>query len=101
MNNLDLTNIFDLDQNVLAVYTTGAYEGDKWGIKIGLRIENTQINTLLETTNESGNQDYTNVFPSAHTSYKVSDNFSMQLGYSKRINRPGLRQLNPFSNIQE
>ena len=100
VNNSDLTNIFDLDQNVLAIYTTGAYEGDKWGIKVGLRLENTQINTLLETTNESDTQDYTNVFPSAHTSYKISDNFSLQVGYSKRINRPRLRQLNPFSNIR-
>ena len=96
----DLANIFDLDQNVLAVYTTGAYEGDKWGIKLGLRVENTDINTLLETTNESSTQNYTNAFPSAHTSYKISDDFSLQLGYSRRINRPRLRQLNPFSNIR-
>ena len=100
VNNIDLTNVFDLDQNVLAVYTTGAFEGDKWGIKIGLRVENTHIDTLLETTNESSTQDYTNVFPSAHSSYKISDNFSLQIGYSKRINRPNLRQLNPFSNIR-
>lgn len=100
INNSSLTNIFDLDQNVFAVYTTGAYEGDKWGIKLGLRLENTHINTLLETTNESGSQNYTNVFPSAHTSYKISDDFSLQLGYSRRINRPRLRQLNPFSNIR-
>ncbi len=100
VNNLDLTNVFDLDQNVFAIYTTGAFEGEKWGLKLGLRMENTQVNTLLETTNESGKQNYTNVFPSAHSSYKVSDNFSIQIGYSKRINRPRLRQLNPFSNIR-
>ncbi len=100
VNNTNFTNIFTLDQNVLALYTTGAYEGEKWGIKIGFRLESTQVNTLLETTNESSKQDYTNVFPSAHTSYTVSDNFSLQVGYSKRINRPGLRQLNPFSNIR-
>ncbi len=100
VNNPDLTNIFDLDQSVLALYTTGAYEGEKWGIKIGLRLESTQINTVLETTNESNKQNYSDVFPSAHTSYKISDNFSLQLGYSKRINRPRLRQLNPFSNIR-
>ena len=100
VNNTNYTNIFDLDQNVLAFYTTAAFEGEKWGIKMGLRLENTQINTLLETTSESNKQDYTNLFPSAHTSYKVSDDFSLQLGYSRRINRPGLRQLNPFSNIR-
>lgn len=100
INNPDLTNIFDLDQNVLGIYGTGAFEGEKWGIKLGLRLENTHINTLLQTTNETNTQDYTDLFPSAHTSYKVSENFSLQVGYSKRINRPRLRQLNPFSNIR-
>ncbi|MEO1589460.1 MAG: outer membrane beta-barrel protein, partial [Bacteroidota bacterium] len=35
----DLTNIFEYVQNVLGVYGTGAYEGKKWGIKLGLRAE--------------------------------------------------------------
>jgi len=100
VNDTDLTNVFDLNQNVLALYATSAYEADKWGLKLGVRMENTYIDTLLETTDQSDIQDYTNLFPSAHTSYKVSDNFSLQLGYSKRINRPNLRQLNPFSNIR-
>ncbi|PWK19867.1 TonB-dependent receptor domain-containing protein [Xanthomarina spongicola] len=95
-----LTNIFDLNQNVFAAYTTAAYEANKWGFKLGLRLENTVINTLLETTNETDNQNYTNLFPSAYASYNVSDDFSLQLGYSSRINRPSLRQLNPFSNIR-
>lgn len=96
----DLTNVFDFDQKVLAFYNTLAYEGDMWGLKIGLRVENTNINTLLRTTNVSNNNTYTNLFPSIHSSYKISDDFSVQAGYSRRINRPGLRQLNPFNNIR-
>ena len=96
----NLTNIFDLNQYVFAVYTTAAYEANKWGFKLGLRLENTKMNTLLETTNQTDEQNYTNLFPSAYTSYKVTDDFSLQLGYSRRINRPSLRQLNPFSNIR-
>ena len=100
VDNTDLTNIFNFDQNVLAVYTTAAYEGEKWGIKMGIRLEDTQIETLLETTDEKDSKNYTDLFPSAHTSYTVSDNFSLQAGYSRRINRPNLRSLNPFSNIR-
>lgn len=100
IDNADLTNVFNFDQNVLGVYTTAAYEGDKWGLKVGLRLEDTQIETLLETTNEAGSKNYTDLFPSAHTSYTVNDNFSLQAGYSRRINRPTLRSLNPFSNIK-
>ncbi|GAA4269649.1 outer membrane beta-barrel family protein [Hyunsoonleella aestuarii] len=100
VNNPDFTNIFDFDQRVLGIYTTVAYEGDIWGLKLGLRLEDTNLETLLETTNERNTNNYTNLFPSAHTSYKINDNFSLQAGYSRRIRRPGLRELNPFSNIR-
>jgi len=95
-----LTNIFEYDQNVLGVYGTGAYEDKKWGLKLGLRIEHTALNTLLATTNESDSQDYTNLFPSAHASYKLTERLSIQAGYSKRIYRPRLWDLNPFFNIR-
>ncbi|HHP7242550.1 MAG TPA: TonB-dependent receptor domain-containing protein [Cyclobacteriaceae bacterium] len=94
------TNIFEYDQDVFGVYGTGAYEGDKWGIKLGLRAEHTELNTLLKNTNESNDQSYTNLFPSGHTSLKVNDNFSLQAGYSRRIYRPRLWDLNPFFNIR-
>ncbi|MDN3667323.1 TonB-dependent receptor domain-containing protein [Algibacter miyuki] len=100
VSNPNLTNIFNFDQNVLGVYTTASYEGEKWGVKLGVRMEDTQIETLLETTNENHSKNYTDLFPSAHTSYKVNDDFSIQAGYSRRINRPNLRSLNPFSNIR-
>ncbi len=98
--NPDFTNIFSYDQSVLGIYGTGAYETDKWGLKVGLRMENTNLKTLLETTNEDNNQNYTNLFPSVHTSYKFSERVSIQAGYSRRIYRPRLWDLNPFFNIR-
>ncbi|MEM9324235.1 MAG: outer membrane beta-barrel family protein [Bacteroidota bacterium] len=96
----NLTNIFDWDQKVLGVYGTAAYEKDKWGVMGGLRLENTDLFTLLETTGEENNQNYTNFFPSFHSSYKFSESHSMQAGYSRRIYRPRLWDLNPFFNIR-
>ncbi len=95
-----LTNIFEFDQNVLGVYSTAAYEGKKWGVKGGLRLEQTDLNTLLATTNETNDQNYTNLFPSFHTSYKFTDKISVQGGYSRRVYRPRLWDLNPFFNIR-
>ncbi len=95
-----LTNIFEYKQGVLGVYGTGAYEGDKWGVKVGLRLENTDLNTLLVTTDEKNSQNFSNLFPSLHTSYKITEQFSLQAGYSKRIYRPRLWDLNPFFNIR-
>ncbi|MFT5999752.1 MAG: outer membrane receptor protein involved in Fe transport [Neolewinella sp.] len=94
----ELTNVFNWNQKVLAFYGTGAYQFANWGIKIGLRVENTDLETLLETTNEANDQTYVNLFPSAASSYKISDAISVQASYSRRIFRPRLWDLNPFFN---
>ena len=96
----NLTNNFEFDQKVLGVYGTFAYEGDVWGFKGGLRVENTDLQTLLTDTDEENSQNYTDLFPSAHISYKLTDVTSFQLGYSSRIYRPRLWDLNPFFNIR-
>ncbi|MDO7171443.1 TonB-dependent receptor domain-containing protein [Mariniflexile sp. AS56] len=100
ISNPDLTNVFNFDQKVFALYSTMAFEDDVWGLKLGLRLESTNLTTELKTTNALNKKSYANFFPSVHTSYNIHDNFSLQLGYSKRISRPGLRQLNPFNNIR-
>jgi len=95
-----LTNNFEYNQSVLGIYGTAAYEGERWGVKLGLRYEHTLLNTLLTTTNEANNQDYSNWFPSLHTTYEFSPRFSLQAGYSRRISRPRMWDLNPFFNIR-
>ncbi|WP_422350487.1 TonB-dependent receptor domain-containing protein [Flagellimonas sp.] len=95
-----LTNNFEFDQKVLGAYGTGAYEGKTWGLKAGMRLEQTHLKTLLTNTGEDNDQNYTNFFPSVHSSYKFSEKVSLQAGYSKRIYRPRLWDLNPFFNIR-
>lgn len=98
--NPDFTNNLEYIQKVLGFYGTGAFEGDVWGVKLGLRVENTDLTTLLTNTNEENNQNFTNLFPSFHTSYKVNERISLQAGYSRRVSRPRLWDLNPFFTIR-
>lgn len=97
----NFTNEFEYDQDVLGAYVTGAYEGDKWGLMGGLRLENTNLETRLQNTQERNSTNYTNLFPSIHTSYKVNKQLSFQGGYSKRIYRPQLWDLNPFFSFRD
>ncbi len=96
----ELTNIFDFSQNVLGLYSTAAFENDKWGVKVGLRVENTDQHALLLDTEESNDQNYTNLFPSFHASYEATEALSFQAGYSRRIYRPRMWSLNPFVSIR-
>lgn len=100
ITNPNLTNNFEYNQKVFGLYGTFAYEKDVWGFKAGLRLENTDLKTLLTNTNEANSQNYTDMFPSVHISYKFSDDISLQAGYSSRIYRPRLWDLNPFFNIR-
>lgn len=97
---LNLTNDFQWNQKVLGIYGTAAYEMGDWGVKAGLRVENTDLYTLLINTSEENQQYYTDLFPTFHTSYKISETLSFQAGYSRRIFRPRLWDLNPFFNIR-
>ncbi|MCP9235905.1 outer membrane beta-barrel family protein [Lewinella sp. JB7] len=96
----ELSNRFEYNQGVLGAYATGAYESDSWGVKAGLRVEQTDLSTLLVDTDEANAQNYLNLFPTLHTSYKFSEAVSVQAGYSRRIFRPRLWDLNPFFNIR-
>lgn len=100
ITNPDLTNNFEYNQTVLGFYGTIAYDKEPWGLKIGLRLEHTDLKTFLTNTDEKNNQNYTNYFPSAHISYKANEITSFQVGYSSRIFRPRLWDLNPFFNIR-
>ena len=97
----NFTNFFEYTQGVLGFYTTAAYEGKKWGLKAGLRYEHTDLNTELRNTGETNELNFGNFFPSVHTSYIFSKNLSFQAGYSRRIYRPRLWDLNPFFNIRD
>ena len=98
--NPQFKNIFKFNQGVLAFYGISAYESNKWGFQLGLRSEITKIDTHLINTYEKNNQNFTDLFPSMSTSYKFNKSLSLQAGYSRRIYRPRLWDLNPFFNIR-
>ena len=70
VTNQGLTNVFDFRQKVFGLYGTGSFESDKWGIKLGLRREHTNIKTNLINSNLSNNRDFADLFPTFHSSFK-------------------------------
>lgn len=97
----NLTNKFDFDQGVSAAYASLGKEWGNFGLKLGVRTEFTQIKSHLYTTNTSNDQEYLDLFPSGHASYKFTETASVQLGYSRRISRPSMWDLSPFVSIRD
>lgn len=68
-----------------------------FSIQAGLRVENTNISGGYNGNTEL-DKSFLDFFPSASVLYKISDAAQIQLGYSKRIQRPRFEQLLPFTS---
>ena len=90
------SNKFTNIQNVYGAYNTYQYNFKKWSVKAGARIEQTVISADFISTESKVKRDYLNVIPSVSINRKLKGNSALNLGYTQRIQRPGIYQLNPF-----
>ena len=90
------SNRFTNTQNVLGAYNTYHYTFKKWGLKAGARIEQTMVKADFVSTHSNVDQNYFNVIPSLAINRKLKNNAGFTMGYTQRIQRPGIYQLNPF-----
>jgi outer membrane receptor protein involved in Fe transport len=88
-------------EKIHAAYLMGSKKRARWGLQGGVRIEYSAIQTELTKTGEANPRNYFNVFPSASAAYELTENKTLQLSYSYRINRPQYRDLLPYSNFTD
>jgi hypothetical protein len=89
------TNNFDYHQDVYSLYNSYQLKLSKWTGKAGLRLEHTTINANFISVGQSVNQGYNNLIPSISLQRSMATS-SINLGFTERIQRPGIYQLNPF-----
>ncbi len=97
--NSDFTNILEYKEKVNALYTQYGFKVKKFSTLLGLRWEDSDIDVNQLGTSDFTNKKYNNFFPSAFFTYEISDASSASISYSRRIQRPRGRQLNPFNNL--
>jgi outer membrane receptor protein involved in Fe transport len=93
-----VTGILDYQENVTAAYTQFGSKYNKISYLFGLRMEDSfividQISNAIKDTKR-----YVNYFPSVFLNYTIKEGTNVTLSYSKRINRPRDRFINPFSS---
>lgn len=99
-NNINFSNLFQYKEKVNALYTQfGSRISEKFNYLLGLRWEDSNIDVNQLTTNDLNKKRYNNFFPSAFLNYEMSESQSASISYSRRVQRPRGRFLNPFSNI--
>ncbi len=98
---VNLNNTFDYDEYVHAVYGQLAREWGALGVQLGARLERASTTFTLLNTNESFDNTYVSLFPSAFFTYKLNDANTLKASYSRRINRPRTWFLNPFPSFDD
>lgn len=100
-----LTNEYRVDDIVNAAYVTYTSVLPGWfNYQAGLRFEQTYLVAELVGKGQTFSYLYPNgfnnlgkaFFPSLYLSRKISDTQEAQINFSRKINRPGFRQITPF-----
>ena len=103
-NYIPTTTLFDYSRDIYSAYATYGKKLEKWSYQIGLRAENVNVESDAFRRDLAANtdinipfeNDYFELYPSGFFTYTPSEKNSYQLSYSRRIDRPGIGQVNPL-----
>ncbi|HBI00304.1 MAG TPA: TonB-dependent receptor [Flavobacterium sp.] len=93
------SNVFEYKEYVNALYTQFGSKINKFSYLFGLRWEDSNIGVNLISGDDNNTKRYNNFFPSAFFAYEISEKSNVTLSYSRRIQRPRGRFLNPTANL--
>jgi outer membrane receptor protein involved in Fe transport len=97
-----VSNEFHVDQAVHALYATWEKPfSEALSAQFGLRLEQANIDLDQVTTGVRASNNYFRAYPTLHLSYTIGEGESLRASYSRRIQRPGPQDLNPFLTYQD
>lgn len=96
VDDVNKTNRFYYDEYNNAGYLNFSKEFKKFNFQLGLRGEHTRLKTHQVKGNIYFDSSYFQLFPSAFFNYKIKEDQIIGVSVSRRIDRPGYSQLNPF-----
>lgn len=102
---LSRSNSFTYKENVNAAYVNYQRQfSPKWSLQTGLRMEQTNSEGILTRADgviqadNTVKRNYLDLFPSAALTWTVNEKNTLNLTFSRRIDRPTYQDLNPFEN---
>ena len=96
INNQESNNLFEYAEFRNSVYGGITYNLKKIGFQAMLRVENSHIKADSVTEPK-----YSCFLPSVNLQYKFSASHNLKFTYNRRINRPGIYDMNPYYRIDQ
>lgn len=97
----NIDNDVNYAERIAAAYAEYKGKTGKFQYALGLRSEYTFIDITDAEDVFTDANDYINLFPSANIGYLFNEKNTLQIGYTRRINRPNLWSLYPFFEIKD
>ncbi|MCF4100599.1 TonB-dependent receptor [Gillisia sp. M10.2A] len=94
--NSALSDDLSYDEDIYAGYASISKDWEKWGMKLGLRGEYTNVQGDSRTFGTVNTQNYFELFPTFYLTYAAAEDHSFGLNYSRRISRPSFQSLNTY-----
>lgn len=91
INDVEADNLFEYGELRNSIYSGVIWNVKKIGMQAMLRVENSHI--MADSVSEP---DYTCVLPTLNIQYKFSASHNLKFTYNRRINRPGIYDMNPY-----
>ena len=98
LNDERYSNYFIYDEEIISAYAQISSNSRKVNFNMGTRFENVLMQSRLIDSNELIKNPYNSFFPSFSFSFGSPQKIQFQVSYSKRVNRPRSRQINPFED---
>ena len=92
------TNNFTYHQNIYSLYNSYQLKLAKWTAKAGLRLEETTVGADFSSVDTTLKTNYSNLIPSISIQRSLTSTSSVNFGFTERIQRPNIYELNPFIN---
>lgn len=95
---------FNYTRDIYSAYASYSKQLEKWSYQLGLRTEYVEVDALAidtDLTNDTQTDfpfenNYFQAYPSAFVTYNPSEKNSYQFSFSRRVDRPGVGQVNPI-----
>jgi outer membrane receptor protein involved in Fe transport len=91
IDDVEADNLFEYEELRNSIYSGIIWNVKKIGMQAMLRVENSHI--MADSVSEP---DYTCVLPTVNIQYKFSASHNLKFTYNRRINRPGIYDMNPY-----
>ena len=91
-----LSDNFNYKEGVYAAYASLSQDWENWSLRLGLRAEQTNVESKSETLLQINTQNYFELFPSVFVTRKLGPDHSITFDYSRKLTRPKYSDLNPF-----